>query len=67
MKWRDRNRRHDDAHLPLGGRGNRARSPKRKAPAVAARSESYIETRKIIGWDRESDLPIYEAEKPAEE
>ncbi len=32
MKWREKNSRHDDAHIPLGGKGKRSISRKSKLP-----------------------------------
>ncbi len=58
MKFKERKRRHDDAHRPLGGKGNRAKMP--KSNAAPTPSKNYIERRKIIGWDRNIDLPIYQ-------
>lgn len=31
MKWRERKRRHDDVHNPMGGKGKRATRPKNKS------------------------------------
>ena len=57
---KERKRRHDDAHYPMGGKGRRARRPKNRGPYHPPVVTDNTFNKKIIGWDREKDLPIYE-------
>lgn len=59
---KERKRRHDDAHYPLQGRGRRAPRGLQAAPPITPMTEEDYK-RRIIGWDRENDCPIYEGKK----
>lgn len=68
MKWRERKRRHDDAHFPLQGRGKRARRAakvlsvdQRPVARESATIRSFtIGPTSLLGYWR-AKLPIYRA------
>lgn len=60
MQWKERKRKHDDAHFPLQGKGKRASRKNNGVPFSSPLLTNNTFNKRVVGWDRETDMPIYE-------